>query len=267
MGCFTLLKVLAGALTLAVAGHPREHAGHIGRIVGGVEAKPGEFPFQVFLNIKKFGIQFLCGGALLDESRILTAAHCLDGVASPADILAVAGEHSIVEEEGTEQERAVVAMIPHEDYEGDSKLGADLAILQVASPFTLGDRVSVAPLAGAGYDPPAGSTCTILGWGTTTESGSVSPVLLKASLGVEARDICKEIITESRPSAVVDSSVICAGGNGLQDTCQGDSGGPLLCDGVVAGVVSWGLGCAHLGFPGIYTNVAHYLGWISQHRL
>ncbi|ROT77188.1 trypsin-like serine proteinase 3 [Penaeus vannamei] len=155
-------------------------------------------------------------------------------------------------------------MIPHEAYQGDSKLGADVA---VAPPFTLGERVSVAPLPDVGYDPPAGSTCTILGWGTTAESGSVSPVLLKATLQVEGRDVCKEIISGSRPTAVVDSSVICAGGDGVHDTCQGDSGGPLYCDGVVAGVVSWGLGCARPGFPGVYTNVAHWLEWINGHRV
>lgn len=267
MAIFALLTAIASLLSLVVNGQPMIHTNDTGRIVGGVEAKPGEFPFQVFLSVTKYGGQFLCGGALLDESRILTAAHCLDGVASPEDIMAVAGEHDIVEEEGPEQERAVVAMTLHENYQGDSKLGADLAVLQVASPFTLGERVTVAPMPDAGYEPPAGSTCTVLGWGTTAESGSVSPVLLKATLEVVNRDVCKEIISNSRPTAVIDSSVICAGGDGVHDTCQGDSGGPLYCDGVVAGVVSWGLGCAHLGFPGVYTNVAHWLGWINEHRL
>lgn len=267
MAVLTLLAAIASSLSWGVSGQLHVHTNYTGRIVGGVEARPGEFPFQVFLSVTKFGTQFLCGGALLDESRVLTAAHCLEGVAAPEDIVAVAGEHNILEEEGPEQERPVVAMIPHEAYQGDSKLGADVAVLQVAPPFTLGERVSVAPLPDVGYDPPAGSTCTILGWGTTAESGSVSPVLLKATLQVVGRDVCKEIISGSRPTAVVDSSVICAGGDGVHDTCQGDSGGPLYCDGVVAGVVSWGLGCARPGFPGVYTNVAHWLEWISGHRV
>ncbi|XP_071545629.1 trypsin-like [Panulirus ornatus] len=244
---------------------PQRGAGGIGRIVGGAEVEPGRYPYLVFLKMSKLGSSFICGGSLLDERRILTAAHCLDGVEAPEDIIAVAGEHNFLQEEGTEQERLVSVMTPHPDFQGDSKLGADLAILQVAEPFSLGEAVAEAPLAAAGDDDPApGSSCTVLGWGTTSETGSVSPMLLTATLTVESRPTCKEIITASRPTALIDASVICAGGDGLHDTCQGDSGGPLVCGDKVMGIVSWGVGCAHLGVPGVYTSVPYWRTWIAQ---
>ncbi|ROT77187.1 trypsin-like serine proteinase 3 [Penaeus vannamei] len=86
----------ASSLSLGVSGQLHVHTNYTGRIVGGVEARPGEFPFQVFLSVTKFGTQFLCGGALLDESRVLTAAHCLEGVAAPEDIRhgARGGDHA-----------------------------------------------------------------------------------------------------------------------------------------------------------------------------
>ena len=62
--------------------------------------------------------------------------------------------------------------------------------------------------------------------------------------------------------------MICAGlEEGGKDSCQGDSGGPLVSGNVLAGIVSWGYGCAVAGYPGVYTEVAHFSNWINQNTV
>ncbi|XP_063873228.1 complement factor D-like isoform X5 [Scylla paramamosain] len=180
------------------------------RLLGGTEATTLQFPFLVFLRVTKRNATFVCGGTLLDTRRVLTAAHCLDGVQQPQNITAVLGEHDYPTYEGSEQVREVQEARPHHLYQGDPKLAADLAILEVHEPFLVSGQLHTATL---GHEEPLiGTVCTAAGWGTTAE---------------------------------------------------GDSGGPLVCGGVVAGMVSWGVGCGRLGFPGVYTSLPHWRDWIT----
>ncbi|XP_045110872.1 trypsin eta-like [Portunus trituberculatus] len=153
----------------------------------------------------------------------------------------------------------------------------------VHEPFLVTGQLHTATL--AHEQPLVGTVCTAAGWGTTAEHhfnssnalleshlttpttpqfGQVSPVLLIANLTVVERSRCQDAITPHRSTAIIDSSVFCAGGDGMSDTCEGDSGGPLVCGGVVAGMVSWGVGCGRRGFPGVYTSVPHWRNWITK---
>jgi secreted trypsin-like serine protease len=101
----------------------------------------------------------------------------------------------------------------------------------------------------------AGTTARILGWGTTSENGSSSNQLRTATVPIVSDSSCRS----SYGSDFVQSDMVCAGyTSGGVDTCQGDSGGPLLIGGVLAGITSWGEGCAEAGHPGVYTRLAAF---------
>jgi len=108
----------------------------------------------------------------------------------------------------------------------------------------------------------AGDMLTVSGWGTLS-SGGLQPDALH---GVNVPLITDEECKKAYGVSSITSSMICAGdvANGGIDSCQGDSGGPLTFDDTVVGVVSWGIGCAHAGNPGVYARVSALLGWIKN---
>merc|ERR1712106_1108061 len=92
-----------------------------------------------------------------------------------------------------------------------------------------------------GEEYPAGTDCTVSGWGTTSEGGSLGRVLMKVTVPVVSDDDCRGAYGQDDIAA----SMICAGLDaGGKDSCQGDSGGPFMCGSQLSGVVSWGYGCA-----------------------
>src|SRR5699024_12823188 len=116
-----------------------------------------------------------------------------------------------------------------------------------------------------GGDVTSGSL-TSAGWGTTDESShQLSPALLKVSIPVVTREECAK--RYAAINAKVTENMVCAGltVEGGQDACMGDSGGPAMDDqGVLAGLISWGAGCAHTVYPSVHTRVGSYIDWIKQ---
>ena len=105
----------------------------------------------------------------------------------------------------------------------------------------------------------------MVGWGATSEGGDVSDTLLKVSVPVVDNSTCAEKYSASG-SNYDKASMFCAGvPEGGKDSCQGDSGGPAYVGGKLAGIVSWGQGCARKDFPGVYTNVGNDYSVISSH--
>merc|ERR1712032_1325089 len=101
------------------------------------------------------------------------------------------------------------------------------------------------------------------GWGATTEGGATSNVLLEVDVDIVSNQQCSAAL-----SPVVTSRMICAGGVPGEDACQGDSGGPLFVekDGspILVGDVSWGIGCARAGLPGVYGRISSVRDWIDS---
>merc|ERR1719373_741166 len=207
-----------------------------GRIVGGTEAYPGEFPHQIALLRGGVGGSLMCGGSLVAANRVITAGHCCDG--QSASRLGVrVGSHNLYED--------------------------DLCMLWLADSADLSSSViDTIGIPSSGQEYPSGHMCTVSGWGTTSEGGSLARTLMKVEVPVVSDDDCRDAYGQND----IADSMICAGLDaGGKDSCQGDSGGPFMCGFGLDGVVSWGYGCAQPGFPGVYTQTSYFVSWINSH--
>lgn len=135
----------------------------------------------------------------------------------------------------------------------------DIALLVLQSPLNFNGYVAAASLAAANSELEYPDECTVVGWGSTRQGGSLSDVLMSVDVPFVEYDDCDD--SYYWPQDMSDY-FICAGEEG-KDGCQGDTGGPLICDGDVYGISSWGLGCGLPGYPGVYTKVTTYLSWIA----
>merc|ERR1711973_582185 len=232
------------------------------KIVGGEEATPHEFPWQVSLRRKSDNFHF-CGGSVLNENTVVSAAHCTVIWDSPDEVVVVAGEHNKVIDEGTEQTVGVSRLLVHESYGSPKGFENDIALWSLSEPLTLTDAVQPVPLPKKGQESKG--PCTVTGWGTLSAGGSTPDVLMKVDVPLVADSTCRL----EYPFSIADS-MMCAGETG-KDSCQGDSGGPLVCpndDGslYLGGIVSWGRGCAGLFSPGVYTEVSYFVDWIANNQ-
>jgi len=240
-----LLLATALAMTGAVIGLTQASATQ--DIVGGGRASIADYPYVVYLTTAD-GFQF-CGGTLVDDNKVITAAHCTAGK-NPADIVVVAGRED--KESGAGMTSPVRSIWVHPQFT-DVRSGSDVSVL------TLDTRLPYEPLDLPKKDDTslyaAGQPGTILGWGRTAADGQPSRYLLRASVPLMTDPDCTKAYPAYKPAAMV-----CAGvPQGGVDSCQGDSGGPLIVNGKLAGITSWGEGCAAPGKPGVYTRLAAYL--------
>jgi secreted trypsin-like serine protease len=242
-------------------------------IVGGTDADIAAFPHQVSLQID--GSHF-CGGSVLDANWVLTAQHCVKDVIGPwlppALVDVVAGT-SDVTEFAAAQVRDVSEIIPLAGFV-DPTTGKDVALLRLATPLDL-STPAVQPIRlVTSADEAAGATApgviaTATGWGTLREGGQPSAVLQAVEVPIVANADASPAY-EAIGYPALSSDQLAAGflGVGGKDSCQGDSGGPLtvLLGGApaLAGVVSWGEGCARPDFAGLYGRVASFGSWISS---
>uniref|UniRef100_A0A8C7LT21 trypsin n=1 Tax=Oncorhynchus mykiss TaxID=8022 RepID=A0A8C7LT21_ONCMY len=221
------------------------------RIVGGYECEAHSQPWQASLNI---GYHF-CGGALINDQWIISAAHCW---MNPWSQLAILGDHHIWEHEGTEQYMSVDAIYWHQSYDYQT-LDHDIMLLKLAHPVTLNKFVK--PIALPTACPKAGDMCVVSGWGNIYTDSVFNPFNLQC---VDIPILSKKACDESYPGQITDT-MVCAGYlEGGKDACQGDSGGPVVCNGELQGVVSWGYGCAEPGNPGVYAKVCIFNDWLTS---
>jgi len=258
------------------------------RIVNGTPAKKGSWPWQVaigYTNPDTGGIDYLCGGALVTARHVVTAAHCMR-----EDLVTVLlGEHVLHNDtDGARPEEfSVIRKTPHENYNSRT-FDNDIAILTFDSPVTFKSGIQPVCLpsatAGAMEKKFENEGVYITGWGAVKFRGPTSNTLLQALIQVTEQSYCKEKFKQFS-NVAIDDTKICARDRSaaskdeIKDACQGDSGGPMVIDirnqepdsdGLrryrkhLIGIVSFGYRCSVPGFPGVYTRVTEYDGWIRH---
>uniref|UniRef100_A0A8C1K187 trypsin n=1 Tax=Cyprinus carpio TaxID=7962 RepID=A0A8C1K187_CYPCA len=217
-------------------------------IIGGYECKPHSQPWQAYLIDNKFS----CGGSLINERWVVSAAHC---TFSRNKLSVHLGRHNLQTNENTEQKIKVEKIIPFPKY-NDRPHNNDIMLIKLKKPVTFNKYVK--PIRLPKKCPSVGEKCLVSGWGRTA-AGSVS-VLQCLNLPVLSEKTCK-----SAYGKIITENMFCAGFvKGGKDSCQGDSGGPVVCGGQLKGVVSFGNGCAEPKYPGVYTEVCRYTKWIKS---
>jgi hypothetical protein len=238
------------------------------RIVGGTTAEAGDYPWQVAV-LKKQGTSlfFICGGTLIADKRVVTAAHCTSGSAGSLKVLV-----------GTQRLSTGGSVLDVSSYADHPSYSSstdrfDAAVLELATSGVAagGQTLSLIGEEGSGDDAlwAPGKLLAISGWGATSEGGSVTDQLREAQVPRVADSTCGQ--SDYYGSAFDPATMVCAGpAAGGVDTCQGDSGGPLAASTQdplpvsqndpsqwrLAGITSWGQGCAREKKPGVYTRVA-----------
>ncbi|XP_011180891.2 trypsin alpha-3 [Zeugodacus cucurbitae] len=223
------------------------------KIIGGTKAKFASTPYQVSVRLN--GYHF-CGGSIIANDVVLTAAHCIfkdqlnnyqvqygvDNVGKTANIVKIA------------------KITTHEKFNKDT-IDYDVAVIKLTAPIRLGVWAKIIPLAKA--NPPAGANAVVVGWGQTDENGPTVQQLQSINVKIVAPKVCSQ---KYKKIDKITDRMICAGvSGGGKGTCGGDSGGPLAVNGQQVGIVSWGVGCAHPDFPGVYSSVAKLRSWITAH--
>jgi len=214
-------------------------------VVGGVLAPPGKFPWVVRLSMG-------CGGALTAPRVVLTAGHCVDGTGENDTIKVTAGVVDLTSKDALTA--TSVRVIRARGFRDETR-GDDWAVIRLDHPLDL----PTLPLA---RGPADRGRFVVMGWGQTREDSLRQERRLHyAKVPTVPDENCAVAYRKAGVQLVTDES-ICAGRRGT-DTCQGDSGGPMVgrdaAGGwVQVGIVSWGLGCARAGYPGVYTQISAF---------
>ena len=203
---------------------------------------------------------------------MVTAAHCADG-SEPGDIQVLAGIHNLVAADAGFVRLDVARIIIHPDYGEVNQYDSDIALLELATsaPFRSPSAAGL-PIAGVALVPEnvgalVGVESTVTGWGNRQPGSSDYPAALhEVEVPIVSNADCRAAYGDT-----ITSAMLCAGlSEGGKDSCQGDSGGPLVVFSStrsrweLAGVVSWGNGCALPGVPGVYTRVSTFAHWIGE---
>lgn len=252
MSPFYKLPTALVLFLLTIVG-PGVQGAEVPRIIGGQFASPGQFPYQVSLQLKG---RHHCGGSLISDTVIVTAAHCTMGQ-NPSQMKAVVGTNDLGAANG--QAFGISQLIIHPQYNPQSQ-DFDMSLIRLSTPVKLGGAIQTIQLADADANYAADTLATISGFGAINQNLQLPNRLKFAQVQLWGRDFCN---AQNIPGLT--DRMVCAGHpSGQVSSCQGDSGGPLTVDGKLFGVVSWGFGCGAKGRPAMYTYVGALRSWIKQ---
>ncbi|XP_066533718.1 chymotrypsin-like protease CTRL-1 isoform X1 [Hoplias malabaricus] len=226
------------------------------KIVNGENAVSGSWPWQVSLQ-DTTGFHF-CGGSLLNQYWVLTAAHCR---VMPGRHRVILGEHDRGSSAEPLQIINIARAITH-PYYNSQNFNNDITLLRLSTPAQMTNRVSPVCVASSSTNVPAGTRCVTTGWGKTG-STTTPRILQQTALPILSQAQCRQYWGQNR----ITDAMICAGASGVS-SCQGDSGGPLVCQSgnvwTQVGIVSWGTSNCNVRTPAVYARVSYLRNWIDQ---
>uniref|UniRef100_A0A3P9AAB8 chymotrypsin n=1 Tax=Esox lucius TaxID=8010 RepID=A0A3P9AAB8_ESOLU len=230
------------------------------RIVNGEEAVPHSWPWQVSLQ-QSNGFHF-CGGSLINENWVVTAAHCNVIVTSRRNV--IVGEHDKGSANTAENIQSLkpAKVFTHPKW-NPSTINNDISLIKLATPARLSTTVSPVCLAGTSDFFAPGMKCVTSGWGLLRYTAPNTPnKLQQAALPLLSNEQCK-----THWGSNISEVMICAGGAGAT-SCMGDSGGPLVCEKdnvwTLVGIVSWGSSRCSTTTPAVYARVTELRSWVDQ---
>ncbi|XP_076147284.1 suppressor of tumorigenicity 14 protein [Alosa pseudoharengus] len=242
---------------------PRKKA----KIVGGADARMGSWPWQVSLQMERYG--HVCGASLVSNRWLLSAAHCFqdsDAIkySDARAWRAYMGMRVMNTASNAVSTRQLRRILQHPQYDQFTS-DYDIALLELSAPVYFNELVQPVCVPAPTHTFSSGTSCFVTGWGVLTEDGELASLLQEATVNIINRNVCNKLYDDA-----VTPRMLCAGNmQGGIDACQGDSGGPLVClergrRWFLAGIVSWGEGCARQNRPGVYTQVTKFTDWIHQ---
>uniref|UniRef100_A0A8C9CS15 Granzyme B-like n=1 Tax=Peromyscus maniculatus bairdii TaxID=230844 RepID=A0A8C9CS15_PERMB len=224
-----------------------------GEIIGGHEARPHSRPYMACLKITDGDVTRRCGGCLIREDFVLTAAHC-----NGSKIIVTLGAHNIKEQEKTQQIIPVARIIPHPGYNKQKKLN-DIMLLKLEKKAKRTKAVRPLNLPRRRVRVKPEEVCSVAGWGRIGLGDELSNILQEVELTVQKDQEC----VSHYPRFYHKANQICVGDPKIKRASfMGDSGGPLLCNKVFAGIVAYGHGDGSA--PSVFTRVSNFLSWIKQ---
>ncbi|CAF1579915.1 unnamed protein product [Adineta ricciae] len=227
----------------------QKHLPLLQRIVGGQDATIYSWPWQVLL----LSSDLQCGGVLIDQQHVLTAAHCITYPIDPTDYVITVGLHKRESIVNKGEEIVAENIWVHELY-NSSTLENDISVIRLSKPVQISDTVNVICLPGAHVGTAVNKTVWVSGWGKTYYNGYTSSVLRQTWLYTMG-DMCNTYVTK----VFDEDKQLCAGRyTTYSATCQGDSGGPLMYESngqwFLNGIVSYGQACGSRGTPSVYVK-------------
>ncbi|XP_063709765.1 brachyurin-like [Culicoides brevitarsis] len=249
-------------ILFALGAYSMAAASPVSRVINGEEAKPGQFPFQALLTPEFPEGKALCGGVLVSDRFVLTAAHCLHKALS-VEVTLGALDRTNLQEEGR-----VTFLVNATDFKVHEKYNVlvhnDIGIIRLPESVTFTDRVQPAKLPENDKNKYENEVAVVSGWGVEHFGDKEAPKKLRfTDLTVITNAECRK----SYNFLLIKDTTLCAQGQNNKSACSGDSGGPLVTkkSGELVGLTSFvGAEGCEVGLPGGYTRVSKYLDWIKK---